>query len=381
MRVEQALPSDDELRVTGYGGHAADRTVSRVDGRGATSSGGVVNLDRDYGGLGARLILHGELAGGPLTVLGRRRRRSHARETPGLRQQLRRAGRAAPRRGRHASPAPMPTPSASGTRCRALSLTLGVRTSRVQLRIRRSLHRRRRIPTTAARARIPTRARSPAWSGMRATPQRVCELRPGLRDADVRRARVSPGRPGPQFRARSGHVDVGRARPQVAADAEPAHQSRRLRGRHQARRSWSTPRPAAARRIATRARRGAAGSRRSGMRDLGDGFTAHVNYSWLQAEFAEGFFTGSPPVAVPAGARLPGVPPQQAFGVLTWTPGGYLRIQCGRRSPVRGTHLRQRSQHRLRAGVHDRQRARRLRAGDGQRANRPSTCASTTSPT
>jgi iron complex outermembrane receptor protein len=30
-----------------------------------------------------------------------------------------------------------------------------------------------------------------------------------------------------------------------------------------------------------------------------------------------------PPVVVPAGARLPGVPPQQAYGVLDWTPGGF----------------------------------------------------------
>ena len=26
---------------------------------------------------------------------------------------------------------------------------------------------------------------------------------------------------------------------------------------------------------------------------------------------------------IPAGAKLPGVPPQQAYGVLTWTPGGF----------------------------------------------------------
>ena len=30
---------------------------------------------------------------------------------------------------------------------------------------------------------------------------------------------------------------------------------------------------------------------------------------------------GTPPVIVPAGSRLPGVPPQQAFGVLNWMPG------------------------------------------------------------
>jgi iron complex outermembrane recepter protein len=57
--------------------------------------------------------------------------------------------------------------------------------------------------------------------------------------------------------------------------------------------------------------------------DLGQGVTAHVNYSYLLAEFADAYVSGIPPVVTPAGSRLPGVPPQQAFGVVTWTPGGY----------------------------------------------------------
>jgi iron complex outermembrane receptor protein len=57
--------------------------------------------------------------------------------------------------------------------------------------------------------------------------------------------------------------------------------------------------------------------------DLGAGFAAHANYSYLEATFVDGFFTGLPPVQVPAGARLPGVPSQQAYGVISWTPGGF----------------------------------------------------------
>jgi iron complex outermembrane recepter protein len=53
---------------------------------------------------------------------------------------------------------------------------------------------------------------------------------------------------------------------------------------------------------------------------LGAGFTGHVNYTWLRATFAQDFVSGLPPVVTPAGARLPGVPPQQAFGVLRWSP-------------------------------------------------------------
>ena len=58
--------------------------------------------------------------------------------------------------------------------------------------------------------------------------------------------------------------------------------------------------------------------------DLGHGVTAHVNYTWLLAQFADAYTSGTPPAVVPAGARLPGVPPQQAYGVLSWTPGGYF---------------------------------------------------------
>jgi iron complex outermembrane receptor protein len=46
----------------------------------------------------------------------------------------------------------------------------------------------------------------------------------------------------------------------------------------------------------------------------------HVALTWLRAEFAQAFTTGSPPSIVPAGARLPGVPSKQAYGELAWKP-------------------------------------------------------------
>jgi iron complex outermembrane receptor protein len=47
---------------------------------------------------------------------------------------------------------------------------------------------------------------------------------------------------------------------------------------------------------------------------------AHVALTWLRAEFAQAYTTGSPPVIVPAGARLPAVPSKQAYAELAWTP-------------------------------------------------------------
>ncbi len=52
---------------------------------------------------------------------------------------------------------------------------------------------------------------------------------------------------------------------------------------------------------------------------------AHANYTWLQGRIRRRLRIGVAAglVVVPAGSRLPGVPPQQAFGVLTYTPGGW----------------------------------------------------------
>ena len=68
VAVEHSLAPSTTLRVTGYAGHRQIGQYLALTGIGPTSSGGVVNLDRDYGGLGARLIWRSDLAGGPLTV-------------------------------------------------------------------------------------------------------------------------------------------------------------------------------------------------------------------------------------------------------------------------------------------------------------------------
>jgi iron complex outermembrane recepter protein len=51
------------------------------------------------------------------------------------------------------------------------------------------------------------------------------------------------------------------------------------------------------------------------------GLQTHVALTWLRAEFTDAFTTGAPPAVVPAGARLPGVPSKQAYAELAWVPG------------------------------------------------------------
>jgi len=50
------------------------------------------------------------------------------------------------------------------------------------------------------------------------------------------------------------------------------------------------------------------------------GIRAHVALTWLRAEFANEFTTGSPPTIVASGSRLPAVPSKQAYGELAWAP-------------------------------------------------------------
>lgn len=51
------------------------------------------------------------------------------------------------------------------------------------------------------------------------------------------------------------------------------------------------------------------------------GLEAHVAYTKLQAEFRDAFTTGSPPAVIPAGRKLPGVPATSAHGELLWRHG------------------------------------------------------------
>ncbi len=54
--------------------------------------------------------------------------------------------------------------------------------------------------------------------------------------------------------------------------------------------------------------------------DFGAGWRAHLALAWLDAVFTDPISTGSPPVVLPAGNKLPGVPDYTAYGELAWTP-------------------------------------------------------------
>jgi len=58
---------------------------------------------------------------------------------------------------------------------------------------------------------------------------------------------------------------------------------------------------------------------------LGKGFEAYLAYTYLQAEFTQPFISGSPPVTVSAGSKLPGVPVYSVWGEVIWrhVPTGF----------------------------------------------------------
>jgi iron complex outermembrane recepter protein len=44
--------------------------------------------------------------------------------------------------------------------------------------------------------------------------------------------------------------------------------------------------------------------------------------TWIDARYREGFSSGTPPVAIPAGNHLPGIPRRTAFAEVAWRPAG-----------------------------------------------------------
>jgi iron complex outermembrane receptor protein len=321
VAVEHDFSADTMLRVTGYGGTRAVGQYLALSGVGATSSGGVVNLARNYGGVGARLIMRGELAGGPLTF-------SLGADADKLNEQRQgfvndNGSQGALRRNEDDSVGSVDAyAELEWSALRALSFTLGVRTSRVHYD---SVDHYIVGP-------------NPNDSGARTYNNTSPIAAVVWHAADTLNVYLSYGQgfETPTF-AEMAYRPVG---PGLNLDLDPATSKSVELGL-----KWL---PTQNQRLnlalfgadtsqeivvdtATGGRttyRNASSTTRRGFEaawdaDLPFGLNAHVNYSYLRATFDDAFPTGLPPVQVPAGARLPGVPPQQAYGVLTWTPGGF----------------------------------------------------------
>ncbi|MFO1324732.1 MAG: TonB-dependent receptor [Burkholderiales bacterium] len=322
IAVEQVLSPDTLLRVTGYGGSRQIGQYLALSGVGATSSGGVVNLDRDFGGIGARLVWHVALAGGPLTLsVGAdadrlREQRQGFVNNNGASGALRRdeddtVGSADAYAEAEWSPLP------------ALSFTLGVRTSRVKYDSTDHYIVGPNPDDSGSRTYTNTSPIAAAVWHATDTLNAYVSYGQGFETPTFAEMAYRPVGPGLNLAldaATSKSVEVGlkwlptpQQRVNVAVFGVRTSQEIVVDTATGGRTTY----------------RNASNTRRRGFEAVWDGvlpagFTAHVNYSYLKADFEDAFVTGLPPVPVPAGARLPGVPPQQAYGILTWTPGGYF---------------------------------------------------------
>ena len=319
--IDQALSSDTSVRVTGFGGRRMIEQFLALTGVAPTSSGGVVDLDRNYGGLGARLLWKGSAAGRPLTlnigadVAKQKEHRQGFVNNFGVIGDLRRDE----------------DDSVTGADAYAeaqwylfdkVSFTLGVRSSRVHY---------------SSDDRYVTPA-NPDDSGKR-TYYNTSPIAGVLWSiADNLNAYVSFGQgfETPTF-AELAYNPVG---PGLNFNLQPATSTAYELGM-----KW-LPQPTQRVNLAVFTARtkdeivvnsatggrttyaNAGKTRRRGVEaewdaQLPGGFTVHANYTYLLAEFADPYTSGVPPVIVPAGSKLPGVPPQQFYGVLNWMPGGY----------------------------------------------------------
>src|SRR6202521_354846 len=66
--IERSVGADTTLRVTGYAGHRTVRQYLALSGIGDTSSGGVTDLDGNFGGVDVRVTTRLTLGGGPLLL-------------------------------------------------------------------------------------------------------------------------------------------------------------------------------------------------------------------------------------------------------------------------------------------------------------------------
>jgi iron complex outermembrane receptor protein len=320
--IDQALTSDTSLRVTGFGGRRMIEQFLALTGVAPTSSGGVVDLDRNFFGFGARLLWKGSAAGRPLTlnigadVARQKEHRQGFVNNFGVVGDLRRDE----------------DDAVTGTDAYAeaqwypfdkLSFTVGVRSSKVHYNSDDHYITPANPDDSGSRTYYNT---SPIAGVLWSAADNLnvyFSFGRGFETPTFAELAYNPNGPGLNFNlqpATATAYELGlKWLPQPTQRVNLAVFT-------------ATTKDEIIVNTATGGRTtfaNAGKTRRRGVEaewdaQLPGGFTVHANYTFLLAEFADPYASGSnPPVIVPAGSKLPGVPPQQFYGVLNWMPGGY----------------------------------------------------------
>ena len=316
--VDHQFNADTALHIDGYGGRRSIRQYLALSGVGATSSGGVVDLDRDFGGVGARLTWKTNTSLGPLTLnIGgdvdrMREQRQGFVNNNGTAGDVRRNENDTVQSGDGYA-------EAEWQFALAWTATLGVRSSVVRYDSQDHYITPQNPDDSGARRFTNT---SPiAGVVFHATP-----------DFNVY-ASYGQGFETPTF-AEIAYVPIGTglnfALDPATSTAYEIGAKAIIAQKHRI--NVALFHIDTDQEIVTDTATGgrttfknASKTRRNGAELLWDGelsanLHAHVALTWIRAVFADSFTTGVPPLPVAAGNRLPGVPPQQAYGELTWKP-------------------------------------------------------------
>ena len=314
--LEQRLPGDSVLRVTGYAGARGVRQYLALSGVGLTSSGGVTDLNGDFGGIDARVTTRYTLGGGPLLLtVGAAYDQQHQRRkgfvnNNGALGELRRD------EDDYVSDADGYVQAEWSLA--PVSFLAGLRYSSVRF------SSKDHYVTTAN----PNDSGNVNYS--HATP--VVGAVWHVADAVNVYANYGVGFETPSF-IELAYRPVGSGlnfalQPAISKSTEVGIKAYvQETQRVNLSMFWINTTDELVIDTATGGRTtytNAAKTRRRGLEaewdaNLGNGFTAYASYTYLLAEFAAAATTGVPPQIIPAGARLPGIPGASAYAELTWT--------------------------------------------------------------
>ncbi|HEX9275049.1 MAG TPA: TonB-dependent receptor [Casimicrobiaceae bacterium] len=314
--LERRLGADAVLRVTGYGGRRLVRQYLALLGSLPTSSGGVTDLDGDFGGVDARVTQRMQIAGGPLTLTAgmsydrqHQRRRGFVNNNGALGDLRRDEDDIIKATDGYAQ--------AEWAPLAALSFLAGARYSDVRFD---SLDHYINDQNPDDSGRVAYSHLSPVLGATwRAAPS-----------VNVY-ANWGEGFETPTF-IELAYRTVGTGlnfdlRPAISRSVEAGLKAYLLNRQRMNLAVFSTTTSdeividtAAGGRTTYK---NASKTRRRGVEaqweaDLGYGFSGYASYTRLSAKFASDATTGLPPQPIPAGSRLPGVPQSNAYVELAW---------------------------------------------------------------
>jgi iron complex outermembrane receptor protein len=325
--VDHQFNADTSLHIDGYGGRRAIRQYLALSGIGLTSSGGVVDLDRDFGGVGARFTWRTNALGSPLTLnIGgdidkMREVRQGFVNNSGTAGDLRRNENDTVQSGDAYA-------EVEWQFAPAWAATLGVRSSVVRYDSQDHYVTPQNPDDSGARRFTNT---SPiAGLVFHATPDLnvYASYGQGFETPTFAEIAYNPIGTGLNFGlnpATSRAVEIG-----AKAIIAQKHRINVAVFHIDTDDEIVTDTATGGRNTFKNASK----TRRNGAELLYDGelpanLHAHVALTWLRAEFADSFTTGAPPLPVESGNKLPGVPSQQAYGELTWKPIGWGGFNAG----------------------------------------------------